>query len=153
MPRRKYRKRIHASEDAGFGYAPPRVPLLGDDVPPVPEMPQVSSKPPAALIALGPPPLDAAGIQKWNYQALTIMAWDVMQDETISQETRMKRSSALLTAASKHYPEAARFDLGQKIAADKAERDDRKARNKAGAKMEPRPSAGGAKVIPIRQGE
>lgn len=146
----KERARRAALADESFGLDP-----SSGEIPPVdfgvaaPE--KQGSKPPKALIALGPPPADAAAIQKWNYQALTIMAWEVMKDRTISQEQRMVRAAKLQTAAAKHYPEAARYDLSKKIDADKADRDQRKARNKAGAKLEAAPPAGSAKVIPIRR--
>lgn len=138
------------AEEESFGFDP------SSELPPVDfgalaigAMP-AGSKPPKELIALGPPPEDAAAIQKWNYQALTIMAWSVMKDPKITNEQRMKRAAALQTAAAKHYPEAARFDLAKKIDADREALNDRKARNKAGAKSEPAPPAGAAKVIPIR---
>lgn len=146
----KERARRAALDDESFGLDP-----SSEEIPPVdfgaaaPE--KQGSKPPKALLALGPPPADAAAIQKWNYQALTIMAWEVMKDRTITQEQRMVRAAKLQTAAAKHYPEAARYDLSKKIDADRAALSDRKARNKAGAKLEAAPPAGSAKVIPIRR--
>jgi hypothetical protein len=107
------------------------------------------SKPSAALIALGAPPADAAGIEKWNYQVLSTMAYEVMISETISDATRQKRVSALLSSAAKHYPDAAKYDLAQQIKRDDDRMNDKK-RARAAAKPEARPAAGGAKVIPIR---
>lgn len=108
-------------------------------------------EPPAPeLLALGAPPTDAAAIQKWHYQALSTMAWLVMKDEKLSNETRMKRFGALTLAAARHYPEAAKYDLAQAIARDAESTAGRK-RAKAAAKLEKRAAAGGAKVIPIRR--
>lgn len=137
------RPRKAAPEDAGFGYDPP--------VPPAPIMFGEEPEPPAPeLLALGAPPADAAAIQKWHYQALSTMAWLVMKDEKLSNETRMKRFGALTLAAARHYPEAAKYDLAQAIARDAESTAGRK-RAKAAAKLEKRAAAGGAKVIPIRR--
>lgn len=146
MATRPKKDKTRASEEESFGFDPT------SEIPPIDFGPpaQKGCKPPKELIALGPPPLDAAAIQKWNYQALTIMAWAVMKDPKITDDQRMKRAAALQTAAAKHYPEAARYDLTQKIKADREALNDRKARNKAGAKLEDAPPAGAAKVIPIR---
>lgn len=102
------------------------------------------------LVELGLPPEDAAGIQKWNYRVLSTMAALVLRSDKISDETRMKRVAQLTMAAARHYPEAAKFDLAQRIAADAAEVAGKK-RAKAAAKLERAPAAGGAKVIPIRR--
>jgi hypothetical protein len=118
---------------------PPAVSFGGDPEPPA-----------AELLALGAPPADAAAIQKWHYQALSMMAWLVLKDETLSNETRMKRFGALTLAAARHYPEAAKYDLAQQISKDAADTAGRK-RAKAAAKLERRSAAGGAKVIPIRR--
>lgn len=105
--------------------------------------------PPPELEALGPPPEDAAGIQKWNYRVISTMIALTVNDRTISNETRMKRVAQLAAAAAKHYPEAAKYDLDQRIKAD-AEAVAGKKRARAAAQMERRPPAGGAKVIPIQ---
>lgn len=110
------------------------------------------TEPDPELLALGLPPADASGIQKWNYQVLSTMAALVLRSNKIGDETRMKRVAALTMAAARHYPEAAKWDLAQKIAADAAEVMGRR-KAKAAAQMERRPAAGGAKVIPIRRGE
>jgi hypothetical protein len=108
-------------------------------------------EPPAPeLLALGDPPDDAAGIQKWHYRALSMMAALVLRDDKISNETRMKRFGALTLAAARHYPEAAKYDLAQQISKDAADTAGRK-RAKAAARLEKRSAAGGAKVIPIRR--
>ena len=107
-------------------------------------------EPAPELVALGLPPEDSAGIQKWHYQALSTMAALVLRSNKISDETRMKRFGALTLAAARHYPEAAKWDLAQKIARDAEDAAGRK-RAKAAARLEKRPAAGGAKVIPIRR--
>lgn len=108
-----------------------------------------AEEPPPELVALGPPPADAAGMQKWNYQVLSTMIALTVKDTTISNETRAKRIVQLTAAAAKHYPEAARYDLDQRIRQD-SEHLAGKKRARAAAQMERRPPAGGAKVIPIR---
>lgn len=105
--------------------------------------------PPPELVAIGAPPADAIGIQKWNYQMISTMIALTAKDATISNAERMKRIAKLSIAAAKHYPEAAKYDLAQKIAADAEELAGKK-RARAAAKMERRPPAGGAKVIPLR---
>lgn len=121
---------------------------------PVSEVPAMhvddqAQEPPEELLAIGPPPTDAAALQKWNYQLLSQMIALTVRDNTISNETRAKRIIQLTTAAAKHYPEAAKYDLDRRIAQD-AEAIAGKKRARAAAQMERRPPAGGAKVIPIR---
>ncbi len=117
----------------------------------VPAMPfgDQPETPPPELEALGMPPEDASGIQKWNYRLLSTLVALTVKDRTISNETRAKRIAQLAAAAAKHYPESAKYDLGQRIARDAEEMAGKK-RARAAAKMERRPPAGGAKVIPIR---
>lgn len=110
------------------------------------------SEPAPELLALGLPPADAAGIQKWHYQALSTMAALVLRSDKISDEQRMKRFGALTLAAARHYPEAAKYDLAQQIAKDAAEVLGKK-RAKAAAKLEKAPAAGVAKIIPIRRAD
>lgn len=106
-------------------------------------------EPPAELVALGPPPPDAIAMRKWNYQVLSTMIALTVKDTTISNETRAKRIVQLSAAAAKHYDDAARYDLDQRIKRDSEEMAGKK-RARAAAQMERRPPAGGAKVIPIR---
>lgn len=106
-------------------------------------------EPPAELVALGPPPPDAIAMRKWNYQVLSTMIALTVKDTTISNETRAKRIVQLSSAAAKHYDDAARYDLDQRIKRDSEEMAGKK-RARAAAQMERRPPAGGAKVIPIR---
>lgn len=108
------------------------------------------SDPAPELLALGLPPEDAAGIEKWNYRALSTMAALVLQDKTISEETRLKRFVALTSAARLHHPTAEKKDLADKIRKDAEEIAGRK-RAKAAAKLERRTPSDGAKVIPIRR--
>jgi hypothetical protein len=134
----------------GFGWDPP-----ADEVEAVPTIEigafgDVPADPAPELLALGLPPTDAAGIQKWHYQALSTMAALVLRSDKISDEQRMKRFGALTLAAARHYPEAAKYDLAQQIARDAAEVLGRK-RAKAAAKLEKAPAAGVAKIIPIRR--
>lgn len=114
--------------------------VLGEEpTPPAPE-----------LLALGLPPEDAAGIQKWHYRALSTMAALVLRSDKLTDEQRMKRFGALTLAAARHYPDAAKYDLAQQIAKDAAEVLGRK-KSKAAAKLEKAPPAEGAKVIPLRR--
>lgn len=162
MPRRSRRGRIGRArvrktqapdDDAGFGFDPEsdrRIPkfdisAMESGIAGI----EGATAPAPELVALGAPPADAAGIQKWNYQLLSTMAYLAMKDPNISNDTRMKRCAQLTTAAARHYPEAAKFDLAQKISRDTETMTTRK-RAKAAAKLERRPPAGGAKVIPIR---
>lgn len=130
--------------DEEFGWRPAL-----EDIPPL-LIGDQPCKPPPELVAIGPPPADATGIQRWNYQLLSTMAYLAVLDETISNETRMKRAAALTAAAARHYPEAARADLRDALVKAKEEMAGRK-RARAGAVVEPSVPAGGAKVIPIRR--
>lgn len=105
--------------------------------------------PPPELEALGPPPKDAVALQKWNYEVLSTMIAIAMKDRTISNQARAKQIIQLSAAAAKHYPEASRFDLAQRLDREAEEMAGKK-RARAAAKMERRPPAGAAKVIPIR---
>lgn len=138
-----------SAPDAEFGWDPP-----AGEVPPVeilpPEAVEPVSEPAPELIALGLPPEDAAGIQKWNYRVLSTMAALALRSTGISEETRMKRVAALTLAAARHYPEAAKYDLNEAIRRD-AEATAGRKRAKAAAKLERRSVASGAKVIPIRR--
>lgn len=124
---------------------------LGSDANEIPAMDfgDKPEDPPPELVALGAPPADAVAMQKWHYQVHSTMAYLAMMDRTISNETRMKRVAQHSAAAAKHYPEAAKYDLDQRIQRDAEELAGKK-RARAAAKMERRPPAGGAKVIPIR---
>ena len=142
-------------DDGDFGWDPTGDPPIEtvDGIPVVTiqgTFNEQASEPAPELVALGLPPSDAAGIQKWHYQALSTMAALVLRSNTISDEQRMKRFGALTNAAARHYPEAAKYDLAQQIARDAAEVLGRK-RAKAAAKLEKAPVEGGAKVIPIRR--
>lgn len=148
------RPRTVAPDDAGFGGDGDdgELPEIEGDVPAVDldagrEQP---SEPDPDIVALGAPPEDAAGIQKWNYRMLSIMAYKAAINPKLTEEQRTKRAAALTQAAARHYPEAARKDLSEKIARDAEEVMGRK-RAKAAAKLEQRSAAGGAKVIPIRR--
>ncbi len=115
-----------------------------------PRQAQEPSEPDPELLALGLPPDDAAGIEKWNYRALSTMAALVLRDKTISEEVRLKRFVALTSAARLHHPTAEKADLAAKIKRDADDVAGRK-RAKAAAKLEKRIPAAGAKVIPIRR--
>jgi hypothetical protein len=143
MPRRKKHSEPPADEIFGGVEDDP-----AGDVPAMPlgEQPEA---PPPELAALGPPPRDAVALQKWNYEVLSTMIALAVKDPTISNATRTQRIIKLSAAAAKHYPEAAKYDLDQRIAKD-AEAMAGKKRARAAAQMERRPPAGGAKVIPIR---
>lgn len=144
---RKYTKRPRPPEtpaDEIFGGLPE------DDASEVPAMlGEQPEEPPLELLALGPPPADAIGMRKWNYQVLSTMIALAVRDTTISNETRAKRIVQLSAAAAKHYDDAARHDLDQRIKRD-AEEIAGKKRARAAAQMERRPPAGDAKVIPRR---
>ncbi len=146
-PHRKPPGRPRRTEAEEFGWEEP-VPTVdvrelegpaGEIQPPDPE-----------IVALGPPPADASGIQKWNYQMLSIMAYKAAIDPTLTNEQRMKRAAQLTAAAARHYPEAAKYDLANRIAVDNEAIASRK-RARAMAKLERCPPAGAAKVIPIRR--
>lgn len=137
--------------DAGFGWDPE--PTGVAEVIPAFDMTTPAEEPtppPEELLALGLPPEDAAGIQKWHYRALSTMAALVLRSDKISDEVRMKRFGALTLAAARHYPDAAKYDLAQQIAKDAAEVLGRK-KSKAAAKLEKAPPAEGARVIPLRR--
>jgi hypothetical protein len=104
---------------------------------------------PPEILALGLPPADAAGIQRWNYQMLSTLAALILRDESIPLDVRTRRFIQASAAASRHFPTASMYDLSQKIEADAAALVGRK-KAKAAAKLETRPQAGGAKVIPWR---
>lgn len=124
--------------------------LPEDDASEVPAMVgDHAEPPPPELVALGDPPADAIAMRKWNYQVLSTMIALTVKDTTISNETRAKRIVQLSAAAAKHYDDAARYDLDQRIKKDADEMAGKK-RARAAAQMERRPPAGGAKVIPIR---
>lgn len=146
MPRG--RKKRPPADDEIFGGLPDDPdPVDEAEVPPMfGDQPEA---PPPELEALGPPPEDAAGMQKWNYRLVSTMIALTVKDRTISNETRAKRIIQLTAAAAKHYPEAAKYDLDRRIAQDAQEMAGKK-RARAAAQMERRPPAGGAKVIPIR---
>lgn len=133
-------------EDAGFG-AEVEIPAFIADM--SDEKHETSSELAPELVALGMPPADAAGIQKWNYQVLSTMAALELRNKNITPEERLRRVAKLTASAAKHYPEAAKYDLDQRIRNDTEAMTTRK-RAKAAAQLERRGPAGGAKVIPIR---
>jgi hypothetical protein len=141
-----------SADDEEFGWDPARRAGDLDDVPSFSiegAMFEEEATPPE-ILAIGPPPQDAAAIQKWQYQMLSTMAWLVMNDTRLPMERRQKKFADLSQAAARHYPEAARWDLSQKIQKDAEDTAGRK-RAKAAARLERAPAAGGAKVIPIRK--
>lgn len=142
-PRKSLRPPVPA-EVCEFGFDPNVPPQV--DVAPLDPPEAVAPE----ILAIGKPPDDAAGIQKWNYQILSTMAYLASVDPTVSAATRMKRTATLAAAAARHYPDAAKYDLAQKIDRDAKHMSERK-RAKAAAKLERRPAIGGAKVIPIRR--
>lgn len=148
MPRGR-RKQSAPPPDEIFGGLPDEPEQ--DDSSEVPALPfgDQPEDPPPELAALGPPPREAAALQKWNYEVLSTMIAITVKDRTISNQTRAKQIIQLSAAAAKHYPEAAKYDLSERIAKDAEELAGKK-RARAAAKMERRPPAGGAKVIPIR---
>ena len=158
-PRGK-RGRVVVDRPAGpdlevFGYDPP--PLVGGEIPPLERVnvetqsDEGSEAPHPDIVALGGPPEDAAGNQKWTYRLLVTMAKIEANNPKLSASERIKRVTKLTAAARGYYPEAARFDLGETIKRD-AEQMANKKRAKAAAQLEKAPPAGGAKVIPIRSG-
>lgn len=126
-----------------------------EDLLPMPPPPTRSaespSAPPESLVANGPPPDNAAAMQAWGYRALNLQAHEAMMDSSISQATRRKEVRTILAAAARLYPDAARYELAELIKRDERELGERK-RARAAAKLEARPNAGGAKVIPLRRG-
>lgn len=134
---------VMAKIDDEFGYDGPEhevAPDPSDQVtPPAPE-----------ILALGPMPEDAAAIQKWNYRLLSTMAALAARDASLSPGERERRVMKLTQAAARHYPEAARYDLSQKIERDAEQRGGKNQRARAAAQAEPVRPAGSAKVVPIR---
>lgn len=124
-----------------------------DDLPPPPIAPPADAgeEPPDTVKALGAPPVDARGGQKWSYNLLLAQAADAANDAKISRAQQRKETRVILAAAAKHYPDAARFDNAEASRAAAEQLEGRK-RARARAQLEARPAAGGAKVIPIRNG-
>lgn len=144
MARKYTRRPPETPADEIFGGLPE------DDATEVPAMlGEQAQDPPPELVALGLPPSDSIAMRKWNYQLLSTMIALTVKDTTISNETRAKRIVQLSAAAAKHYDDAARYDLDQRIKRDSEEMAGKK-RARAAAQMERRPPAGSAKVIPIR---
>jgi len=144
------RRRRYRSDPQEFGFDPP-------DRDSAEVMPPASidpggdpSEPAPEIVAIGLPPEDASGIQKWNYRVLSTMGALVLRDKNISDETRMKRFMALSLAAARHYPEAVKHDLNEAIRRD-AEGAAARKRAKAAGQLEKRGPAAGAKVIPLRR--
>lgn len=146
------RRRRYRADPPEFGYDPPDRAIETVAGVPVASIDPGGEPTEAApeLIALGLPPEDASGIQKWHYRVLSTMAALALKDRNISDETRMKRFTALSLAAARHYPEAAKHDLNESIRREAEVIAGRK-RAKAAAKLERREPAAGAKVIPIRR--
>lgn len=139
-------------EDEGFGFDPD-VPQLDMGIPAL-EMPSRDpgpvTEPAPEILALGPPPADAAGIQKWNYQLLSTRAWLVAQTPGLTDADRDKRVMQLTQAAARHFPMAAKHDLNESIKRD-AEAIAGKKRAKAAGKVDRAIPSGSAKIIPIRR--
>lgn len=151
-PRGRPPKKRETVEDDGFGFDPD-IPPLDMGIPAL-EMPVRDSgpvtEPAPEILALGPPPADAAGIQKWNYQLLSTRAWLVAQTPGLTDADRDKRVMQLAQAAARHFPTAAKFDLNESIKRD-AEAMAGKKRAKAAGKVDKAIPAGTAKIIPIRR--
>jgi len=129
--------------DVEFGYD-----AADDEVAPAPG--ERASDPAPEILALGAMPEDAAAIQKWNYRLLSTMAALAAKDATLSPSERERRVMRLTQAAARHYPEAARYDLSQKIERDAEQRGGKNQRARAAAQAESVRPAGGAKVVAIR---
>lgn len=149
MPQRRpgrCKAAVAPPDDEAFGFDPEGIPTL--------EFPTTDkgpiTEPAAEILALGAPPADAAGIQKWNYQLLSTRAWLVAQTPGLTDADRDKRVMQLTQAAARHFPMAAKHDLNESIKRD-AEAMAGKKRAKAAARLEKAPPAGSAKIIPIRR--
>jgi hypothetical protein len=136
-----------------WGFLPEEAPDPGP-LPPLPPEPirqlEEPSEPPPTMVALGPPPLSERESQRWGHRLLMLQVHDTMLDNTISRATRRKEVRTILAAASRLYPDAARAEVASIIDEDRAQLAARQ-RAKAKAKLEPRPPADDAKVIPIRR--
>lgn len=143
MPRGRKKK---TPDDEIFGGVPD--PDDADEVPAL-SFGDQPEDPPPELLALGAPPEDTMGARKWQHRMYMVLIGLTLKDPKISNEKRTKRLIELNTAAAKIQDDAARYDLDRKIAADAEELAGKK-RARAAAKMERRPPAGGAKVIPLR---
>lgn len=152
MPRKKHPAKppvVEADPDGDVWGGSPDA----GELPPLPPIQtgESPSEPPAALRALGAPPDSARDAQTWAFRVLMLQAHEAAMDPTISSSTRRREVRVILAAASKLYPDAARAEVASTIDEDRRQLATRQ-RAKAHAKLEARPSAGAAKVIPIRRG-
>ena len=122
-----------------------------DRLPDPPPMPGEKVQPaPDGVLAVGPPPGDAAGDRAWAHKVLMAYAHETLLDKDMTQTQRMSKFVKILGVAHKYYPDAAKHDLAEVIKGERLEREGKRA-NQANAKSERRraPPAS-AKVIPIR---
>lgn len=143
---RKAKAAERPTEDEGFGFDAGEIPPM---MMPIAESGPIT-EPAAEILALGPPPADAAGIQKWNYQLLSTRAWLVAQTPGLTDADRDKRVMQLTQAAARHFPMAAKHDLNESIKRD-AEAIAGRKRAKAAGKADKAIPSGSAKIIPIRR--
>lgn len=79
------------------------------------------------------------------------LAHDAFIDPKLSSEVRERRVCKLLAGAARHQTDAVRFEVKEIIERDRRDIENKK-RGRAAAKLvKRRPSADGAKVIPIRR--
>lgn len=124
-----------------------------DEPPPLPAMASAAEKPgapPEYVSALGPPPDDAVAAAKWAYMMHMRLAHHAMEDVNLTPSQRRKEVRVTLAGAAKHMGDAMRYDVAQLIKKN-TEVLEAKKRGRAQAKLEKRPPATGAKIIPIRR--
>jgi hypothetical protein len=86
----------------------------------------------------------------WARDFLMLQAWETALDGGLSQPARRKEVRAILRDAARHMTDAARYDTKKAIDAQRAALEERK-RGRAQARLQARPPAAGAKIIPIRR--
>jgi hypothetical protein len=120
--------------------------------PPAPDPRTQPSPPPKELVELARQigqSADALERQTLAHQALLSSMADVLADPTISASERRKEMRVIAAAAARLFPYARLFQAEQTV---KQARDDleNRRRQRAGARVERRPTAGDGKVIPLR---
>lgn len=130
---------------------------LESELPPCPPAPRDSA---AAPVAHAPPPPELVAISKriadssdnlemqsLVHAALCASIADVLADTAISAADRRRELRTISAAAAKSFPYRRLYEAEQLVKADQAKIDSKR-RDKAGARLEGRPTTG--KVIPIR---
>lgn len=107
--------------------------------------------PPAALADFKTPPTDPLEANAELHRMLVISAYDAATDEGISPRERRKEIRTITASAAKLMPDARRWQAEQLIKEDRRELE-KKASEKRGAKLEPRPAGVMSHRLPKRDG-